>query len=115
MNPIDLLNEFYSLENSDTEAGDNEPLSEKTQVSLGKRAYSSKAKTDHLHGEKKPGKYLDPSTGAYFNTIEEFKMIRALSAIDKLEQLGTEKSVLKTLFMAKKKKLNYFHHELKNN
>ena len=115
VNPLDLLNEFYSVENSEAETAEAEVLGEKMlpAISLGKRGFASKSKHEDLQRQK--GKYLDPKTGAYYNTIEEFRMIRALSAQDKLEKLATQKSVLKSLFMAKKKKLNYFHHELKNN
>lgn len=114
-NPLELLNEYYSIENSEAEEADAQAPPDKQFAGLGKRVHSSKSKFEDANKHKKQGKYLDPETGAYFDNLDEFKMIRALRAQDALEKMASQKSVLKSLFMAKKKKLNYFHHELNNN
>jgi len=53
---------------------------------------------------EKKGKYLDPITGAYYTTIEEFKKIRTLKDIRDLEKHSVEAEILKKLLLSKKKK-----------
>lgn len=110
--PVDLLDEFYSVENSEIETDEQELA---TETLLGKRKVSKaqKGQTDEEGKQLSKGKYLDPVTGAYYNTVKEFKMLRALNAIDNLEKLGAQRSLMKNLFIGKKKKLSYFHYDLK--
>lgn len=124
---IELLKEYYSQEEDDLPS-DLEDSKYETEEFLGKRLKPSNIEPpqeefddqlipdDTLRGRmaisSKKGKYLDPKTGAYYNTIEEFKKIRALLTLRELEEEEFQKLMLKKLFLIKKRRLTM--HKLEN-
>lgn len=73
---------------------------------LGKRSAFSKA-SEEKDKEATPQKYkyCDPLTGAYYNTLDEFKKIRHLYAIDQRRELEKSVHYLGILNSIKNKKL----------
>ena len=69
VHPVDLLDEFYSVENSEADAAELDALGERKGFSLGKRSKPGKPRVDDQQKARRRGKYLDPQTGAYFNTF----------------------------------------------
>lgn len=73
---------------------------------LGKRSTLSKM-SDEKEKELTPQKfkYCDPKTGAYFNSIEDFKKIRQLQASDDRRRIDRSQHYLGVLNSVKHKKL----------
>lgn len=71
---------------------------------LGKRSIILKASEDRDIPITRP-KYCDPLTGAYYNTVEEFKKIRQLYALDEKRKIEKSNHYLSVLNSVKNKKL----------
>ena len=102
--PFTLLNEFFGL-GEETDSNSETGLEEH----LGKRKAPeppSIGVPGRVVRDERPGKYLDPKTGAYFNNIEEFKKLRVLHELAELEKLKQVKVALDKLFVAKRKKVS---------
>ena len=79
---------------------------EKSGGTLGKRSILAKQLEER---DQQPAKYkyCDPLTGAYYNSVEEFRRIRQLWAVDQRKQLEKSMHYLGVLNSTKNKRLTY--------
>ena len=110
-----LLEAFYQeASDGETRAEGQSPTASRLTVSkddqrpaLGKRSTSHKPSRQTPDSEEpQTFKYCDPQTGAYFNSIEEFRRIRQLRDLEREQKIEKELQFLNTFMLSKKKKLN---------
>ena len=106
-----LLEAFFR-DASDAERPESEPSRAAgrqwaARGGLGKRSVSQKAPRLAPESEEAQAfRYCDPQTGAYYNTLEEFRKIRGLRDLEREQKIEKEIQFLNTFMLSKRKKLN---------
>ena len=100
-NPADIIRSYYDSPNGLSEESKNGDKNQKSGF-LGKRISTVNSNSNANAGFK----YCDPATGAYYNTLEEFKKIRTVKDLDTCDLIEKELQFLGAFMMQKKKRFS---------